>query len=382
MKNLFKSTILFFGLGPLVRASRQAAYNVFDFTGGVIFALLRACRLLPRTGKFDKNAVKKILIIRTDRIGDVILSTPALRAVRKGFPGSEIHLLVVEKTKDLVCNNPDINSLKVFGRDSLDKDYDLAIALHPGFRQNRITFTSGAKSRIGYTGRGGGFYLTQRLKDDRATRVRHEVESALETVFLAGCVTEDKGIEISVTKKGEKFAEAFFRNNKITSSDLVIVVHPGARQKYIRWKKKGFAEVADRLIRERSAKVILTGGGGDDQVVCEVRGIMKERPFMAVDHELTELVSLIKKCSLFIGNSTGPMHIAAALGVPTVAIFGPIHPLDSYCEWGPWSKDSVVVSKDLSCKKCHPTDCKTFDCMKQIQAEDVLKAVDKVLRIT
>ncbi len=97
---------------------------------------------------------------------------------------------------------------------------------------------------------------------------------------------------------------------------------------------------------------------------------------MALETELTELVSVIKKCSLFIGNGTGPMHIASALHVPVVAIFGTIHPLDSYKAWGPWGNNHTIVSKDMDCKNCHPSDCKTFDCMNLITANEVLNAVN------
>jgi ADP-heptose:LPS heptosyltransferase len=96
--------------------------------------------------------------------------------------------------------------------------------------------------------------------------------------------------------------------------------------------------------------------------------------------QLTQLVSLIKKCHLFIGNSTGPMHIAAAIGVPVVAIFGNIHPLDSYLEWGPWGEGHIVVSKNLNCPDCHPGNCRAFSCMELITAEEVFAAAKKQIK--
>lgn len=322
----------------LIRYLRSLFYFVLDSIGYLTFSIIY---LFSRKESFTKERVKKILIIRLDRIGDVILSTPAIRALRDTFSEAEIHILLSEYTKDLVINNPNVDKLLIYRKDSPDKDYSLAVALHPGFRQNYLTFICGAKFRVGYIGWGGGFFLTHRIKDDRIKRIRHEVESALEIVSTVGCKTENKKLEISITGEGEKFAEDFFNKNNLSFNDLVVAIHPGARQEYIRWKKEGFALVSDKLIKEADAKVILIGGKKEEQLVEEVASLMEEKPCFAVGLKLTKLISLVKQCRLFIGNSTGPMHIASALEIPVVAIFGSIHPLDSYQAWGPWGEQQV-----------------------------------------
>lgn len=356
---------------------RKLFYQLLDAFGYGVCGVLRFLRIIPRIPEFDKNSIKKILIIRNDRIGDMILSTPAIRAVRQGFPNAQIHLLASRYTKDLVTHNPNITKILIEGDGKISHDYDLAIALNPGLAQNRLLWQSGARYRVGFTGWGGGFFLTHRVTDDREKRIRHEVESALELASLVGCSTENKSLDISITNEGEAFAEGFLSENNLKPADLVIVIHPGARQKYIRWRKEGFAEVADRLIKENNTKVILMGSKDEEGLVKEVISLMKDKPLVAIGLKLTELVSLIKRCGLFIGNSTGPMHIAAALKVPVVAIFGNIHPLDSYQEWGPWGEGNIVVSKNLNCLHCHPGECRSFDCMRLITAEDVLGAAKK-----
>jgi len=361
-----------------LRVLRKLAYFILDCFGYLVFLPFL---LTSKRKKFSKGDIKKILIIRLDRIGDVLLSTPAIRAIRFAFLRCQLHVLVSDYTKDLLINNPHIDRLLVYKKDKLSRDYSLAIALHPGLRQNYLTFISGARFRIGYTGWGGGFFLTHRLKDDRIKRIRHEVESALEAVGMAGGVIQDKHLDISVTQEGERFAVNFFSEYGLQDKDLIVAIHPGARQVYIRWKKEGFAQVAERLIREDNAKVILIGSKEEEALIKEVVSLMKEKPILAVGLKLTEVVSLIKRCNLFIGNSSGPMHIAAALGVPVVAIFGSIHPLDSYKEWGPWGTSQVIVSKDLNCRHCHPSDCKTFDCMRLISSEDVLEAAQKLIYV-
>ncbi len=379
IKDRMKRTLRFLGLAKifgLLRILRSLYYAGLDAVGYAVFFL---CGLSPRKRDIAKDAISRILVIRVDRIGDLILSTPAIRAVRETFPGAQIHLLVAPYTKDLVVHNPHIDRLLVPGQDTIPKDYDLAIALHPGYRQNALAFKSGARYRAGYTGWGGGFFLTHKIKDDRATRVRHEVDSALEVVGLAGCTTAQKELDVSVTPEGERFAQGFFAAAGLSEQDLVIVVHPGARQEYIRWKKEGFAKAADLLVRELKAKIILSGSAGEKGLIEDVAAKMQARPVLAVGLELTQLVSVIKRSSLYLGNCTGPMHIAVALKVPIVAVFGPVHPLDSHHAWGPRGRNARIVSKDPGCPRCHPSECRHFRCMELIRAEDVLEAAKQLM---
>lgn len=380
MTYLLKRIVRSLGLGDLARSLRRLIYLIFDSIGTGIFVLVKVCGFHRPMKEFQKNAVRKVLIVRLDGIGDLILSTPAIRAVRSTFPKAEIHMLVREYTKVLVINNPNIDKLLLYKRDKLSKDYDLAIALHPGLKQNYLTFISRAKFRVGYTAWGGGFFLTHRIRDDRATRVRHEIDSALEVVGTVGCKTEDKRPEVSITGEGERFAEDFFKGNNLSHDNLIVAVHPGARQAYIRWKKEGFAEVSDRLIREQNANVILIGGEEERGLVKEVADLMEGPSLFAVGLRLTQLISLLSRSTVFIGNSSGPMHIAAASGIPVVAIFGAIHPLDSYQEWGPSGKGNIVVHKDAGCKNCHPGDCRDYRCMSLITPDHVFEAVQKQLR--
>lgn len=363
-------------LSVLARLLRKSYYFAVDAVGYMIFLPLK----IFTSKELPKEAVKNILLIRLDRLGDVVLTTPAIRAVRRTYPKAKVHLLVAGYTRDLVVNDPDVDKVLVYKKDKLEKDYDLAIAFHPGFKQNYIAYSCGAKTRIGYTGWGGGFFLTRKLKDDRARRVRHEVVSALEVADLAGCNTGDVSLHVSVTDSGEGFAQEFFGLNGLSGAP-VIAIHPGARQDYIRWPKEGFAKVADRLIKDHGVKVILIGSESERGLVEAVASLMEEKPVFAVGLSLTGLVSVIKRCALFIGNSTGPMHIAAGSGVPVVAIFGPAHPLDSFKEWGPWSRNNIVVNKVLNCPHCHPSECGGFECMKLVTSKDVLAAARVLLKI-
>lgn len=354
-------------------------YGVFDWFGGLFFSLARFLGILPRPQPFEAKAVRKILILRLDRLGDIVLSTPAIHAVRQRFPGARIDLMVSAYCREIVAGNPWVDRVLVYPQDSLNRDYDLAISLQPGLARNYLLFLSGARWRAGYRGWGGGFFLTNSIKDDRETRIRHEVDSALEVVGLFGCSLEDKVLDISLSPAGEEFAGNFYQEHNLKPP--VVFIHPGSRQEYIRWIPGRFAALADKLIREKQASVVISGARGEAKLIQEVAAGMKEKAVIALGLSLAELVSALKKSNLFIGNSTGPMHIAAALRVPVVGIFGCRHPLDSYLEWGPWGKNCSVVFRDLSCGNCHPSDCSNFDCMKAISVEDVYQAAIKFLAV-
>jgi len=374
VKDFLKRVLIRLGvtnLSDIGRIARRLLYGLFDLGGHLLIALPRLV-----TGRWKEtwpDPVRKVLIIRIDRIGDLILSTPVLRAVRETWPEADVDLLIAGYTRDLVVSNPCVDRILIHDADELDKDYDVALVLHPGLRQNRLAWLSGARVRIGYTGAGGGFYLTRRQKDDRAVRIRHEVRSALEIARLAGCSTTDRSLMISTTREGETEAEEFFQREGIEG--VTVAIHPGARQEYIRWSEVGFAAVADTLIRMHGVTVLLTGSAGELNLIEEVVGLMEEEPVVACGFPLTTLVSLLGRCDLFLGNSTGPMHMATAIQVPVVAIFGATHPLDSHHEWGPWGADHQVVTFDRALARERSDECTPYDCMSLIPVDDVLSAV-------
>ena len=155
-------------------------------------------------------------------------------------------------------------------------------------------------------------------------------------------------------------------------------MHPGARQEHIRWRKEGFAKVADRLIKESKVSLILSTGDEEKQLAQEISSLMYESSVFLPAVRLTELVSLIKRCSVYLGNITGPMHIACALKVPVVAITGVINAADNYKRWGPWGQGHTTVNNpDINCVDCQPTDCKDFACIRSISADEVFACVKK-----
>ncbi|MBU2540553.1 MAG: glycosyltransferase family 9 protein [Candidatus Omnitrophica bacterium] len=377
----------------IARNIKKLYYIVLGLFGDMLFFLMRILRIISKPKPFLSENIKRILVIRLDRIGDVALTTPALRALRESFTHAKIYLLTRSYAKDLVVGNTDIDELLIFDDKTSffieimkkakvlkGKKFDLAIVLNPNFWSNFLSFAGGAIHRVGYDVAGSGFFLTKKIQDRRAQYPRHEVEVNLEVVGSIGAHTNDKSLVISISKEGESFAQDFLKNNNISYGDALVAIHAGGFYHYTRWPAENFAKVCDYLIERYNAKPILVGSASERFLSEKIVSLMKNPPIVAVGNtNLTGLISLTKRCKLFIGNSSGPMHIAAALRIPVVGIFGNISPVDSFKNWGPWGEGHVIVSKNLDCTNCQPADCLSLDCMQLITVEDVLKAVEEQL---
>lgn len=377
MRARIKKIVRFFGVrrpSMIARCIRAGAAGVINGIGRCIFLLARSRPVSAGT------AIESIVIIRIDCIGDLVLSTPAIRALRKAYPRAAIDILVREYTQDIVAANPCIRKVLCYRKDTIARCYDMAVVLHPGFVPAYLAWKSNAAIRIGYES-AGSFFLTKAVKDDRATRLRHEVESALEVAKAAGCTATDTRVELYTTGRGEQTAAAFLSAHGFDSGGVFVVMHPGARQRYIRWHAEGFARVAEMLVKRRGIPVVLTGSKAERVLLENIQNTAGVPLALAYDIPLAGLSSLIKRAALFIGNSTGPLHIAAGWGVPTVALFGPQHPLDSPCEWGPWQTRSIVLHKNIGCRHCHPSDCMAYNCLGAITAEEVYGAAVQLLDV-
>ncbi|MBN2406070.1 MAG: hypothetical protein JXJ19_00075 [Elusimicrobia bacterium] len=324
-----------------------------------------------------------------DKIGDMVLSTPVFRAVREAFPGAKTALLLKAYTKDLVKENTDIDELMIIDELSIKELFsalkklnpDLVFVLNYSIWGNILAFISGARHRVGFETPGGTFLLTKKSPNDLTLVHTHKIETYLHMVKSIGITPGNREPAVSITKEGEEEADRFLKNNMIDTERLLVLIHPGSGGIHTRWKKEGFAEVADRIIAEYNGQVIILGSVGEKDLVSEVINIMTSKEAVqAVGLPLSMVISIIKKCDLFVGNSTGTMHVAAALKVPVVAIFGNKHPIDSYKKWGPWGEGHLIVTNDPGCKNCHPADCRTYECLNSITADEVFSGVEKQIK--
>jgi heptosyltransferase II len=351
-----------------------------------------------KAGASQGNALprhKRILIVRNDRMGDVILSTPVFKAVRDAYPHAYIAVMVRPYTRAVVQGNPYIDEVIVFDKKEIGagifrfigfiaglrrRRFDLAIVLHPTNRDHLMMFLSNIKKRVGYD-RKMGFLLTDRMSHDKHKGRKHESEYALDMLRFMGLQPREKEFIIPVDRAAEQWADALFLKAGIKPSERTAVINPGASCPSKIWPAERYAAVADALVGRGFKTIVLAGPDELDQRTS--RSVMDHMKTPAMDligkAGIPQTASLFRRCSLVISADTGPMHIAAAVGVPLIAIFGRNQPGISPKRWGPMNSNSVVLHKDVGCIECLAHDCiKGFACLAAISVEDVMDAADKL----
>ncbi len=346
--------------------------------------------------------INRILIVKLSSIGDVVHSLPTLKSLRDTYPSAHIAWVVEEKSKDVILDNPLLDEIIIFEkerwkktlfkskntRDSIkdifafssllrQKKFDVAIDLQGLLRSSFITFFSGAKIRLGYQDSREFSHIFYNLKIKPASVPQHAVDRYLFVAKFLGADTSRVEFPLFVRDEEKIYAKEIFNSHGIKKEDITVGLNPGASILHNQWRWENFAKLGDILQEKYKAKIILFGGPQDINAAREIYNIMKTKPInLAGLTTIKQLASVISFCNLFVGNDTGPMHIAVAMGVPVVAIFGPADPSRT----GPYGKKHKVVYKKLPCAPCfrHPT-CTDYKCMNIITVEDVLGRIEELI---
>lgn len=343
----------------------------------------------------DRTKIKKILIVRTDRIGDVVLSTPVIKAARMAFPRVHIAVMIRPYTKDVVIGNPYLDEVIVYDKYGVDKSwpatlkfalglrkkrFDLALILHPTNRTHIVTFLAGVPLRIGYNKK-CGFLLTHSIEDKKHLGQKHELDYNFDLAGLAGIKMVDRILSMPLTEQDKEFARDILRKNGLDADDKLIIIHPGSSCPSKRWPAQRFALLSDKINQLDKMKVIVVGGPDDKDIAEKIRNCVSS-PIINLcgQLELKKLAALLQFSPLLITNDNGPMHIASAVGTPVIAIFGRNQPGLSPRRWGPTGEKDIVLHKDVGCKTCLAHNCqKGFSCLKAVSVKEVLKCLTTAL---
>ncbi|MDD5730593.1 MAG: lipopolysaccharide heptosyltransferase II, partial [Candidatus Omnitrophica bacterium] len=344
----------------------------------------------------DIRDFKRVLVARTDRIGDVLLSTPVIKALRDSLPNAYIAMMVGPYAKEIVEGNPYLDEVIIYDKDSSHKSwasslkfalnlrkkkFDLAVVLHPVNRVHLVCFLAGIPRRIGYD-RKMGFLLTDRIKHTKQLGQKHESEYNLELLKYLGVEALDKTMYMPIKAASEKWLEELFGAEKISPQDKIMAIHPGASCISKIWPAERFAQVADRAIEKYGFKVLIVAGPKDRKTAETVAGLMRHDALnLAGKTSVSQLASVLKRCSLFISNDSGPVHIASSVGTPVISIFGRSQKGLSPKRWGPQGKmDRILHKPEAGCLECLAHNCvKQFACLRAISVEDVLRAMADIL---
>lgn len=338
--------------------------------------------------------LKRILLVRPDRIGDVLLSTPAIEAARKALPEAFLAVLVGPHAREIVDLNPYVNSFFIFDKKGKHKglrgmirlirqlrqfQFDTAVVLHGTRRIHLALALAGIPLRIGYD-RKWGILLTKRLKDVKFYGEKHEADYSLDLLRALGLDVERGHVYMPTTYESDIRMERFLKEEGVSEKDRLIAIHPGASSPSKRWMSERFAELADRL-QESHYKVVIVSGPQDVATGQTVICAMRHSPIDACGKtSVRELASLFKKVQLLISNDSGPVHVAVGVGTPVISIFGRSQPGLSKMRWGPLGKRDTALQKDVGCRVCLADDCQIyFECLWALRVEEVLEAALRML---
>jgi len=359
------------------------------------FALFKAFNVFSRTKTIPQD-VRRILVIELLYIGDVIVITPALRALKKKFPGAKIDVILRPSMKDVLSGNPNIDKILTYDKKDFDKDfdyiikelensYDLAVLFHPGIdignykiskllKKAKIPFRIGC-TKVGFF-EGKGFFMHRKTKP--TFKLKHKIEDNLDVIRTIGIDTKDKNLDIYTTKESKQYINSLFKKEKITKKDFTVAIHASPQHKTHEWSIRKFANVADELVKKYKAKIIFTGTQKDEKYNDLIIEFMEEKAInLAGKTDIKQFFAAIKRANLVISVDTSAMHIAAAFEKPTIALFGAGNPKI----WRPYCDNSIVIFKEKEvCTSCMKHKCrKDYKCMKVITEKDVLDAVKRLI---
>ena len=340
---------------------------------------------------------RRILIVRTDRIGDVLLSTPVIKALRQKYPQAYISMMVAPYARDIVEANPYLDEVIIYDKDIKHKSwmrslkfasrlkkkrFDLAIILHPTNRMHLIAFLAGIPLRLGYN-RKFGFLNNLRKKHTKQEGLRHEAEYNLDLLSDLGVGGNARDLFMPIKTESEEWAKDLLASNGIKETDKLLAINPGASCPSKIWPADRFAQVAETLAKRHNFRILIVAGAKDIPLANMVAKKLGGRALnLSGKTSVSHLASILKRCSLFISNDSGPVHIASSLGVPVISIFGRNQPGLSPRRWGPLGRSDKYLHKDIGCIQCLAHNCKKdFACLKAISVEDVLSAVESILKI-
>lgn len=341
-------------------------------------------------------SLQRILVVRTDRIGDVLLSTPVLSVLREHRPTGYLSIMVNPYTCEVVDGHPALNEILVDDitgrhrgirgfirliRDIRIRRFDTIIVLHPTFRLAVLGFLAGIPLRVGSGYRAYSLLFNHRIYEHRKDASQHEVDYNLHLLSGLGMSTSHAKPQITVTEAARHKMTTRLAQWGVLPHESLIVLHPGSGGSARRWPGSSFAALADQLASEADVRVILTGGTTERDLVEEVIRQMKTRPITLVgETTIKELTALLEITRLCVTNSTGPLHLAAAVGTPTVALYCPIIPC-SPIRWGPYGDGHHVLQPDVpSCPRCIGNACEYYDCMSMISVDAVFHAAQEILQ--
>jgi lipopolysaccharide heptosyltransferase II len=336
--------------------------------------------------KIDPSWIQSILLIRLRKIGDVVMTTPAITALRHGFPKAKITYVIDEPYRELVEGHPDLDSVHVLPRllgfqefrehirRIREDSYDAVIDFHGGPRATLLTFFCGARLKIGYRVKYKNLVYDIKLPREPEEGYFHSVENHINLVKALGVdPLPIPALSMPPPTHSETETIRLFIDENALENTKIVTLHIGAGNEFRDWGAERLVRLMTLLSQVPRVKIVLIGSGEDKQIEEKIRE-RSEASFLSMVNRLNlrELRELISLASLFVGPDSGPMHIAATTSTPIVAYFGPTLP----AHFGPWKARSTLLEKDFDCRPCRQRHCvyEDFRCLRTISPDEVYDA--------
>jgi len=364
--------------------------KIIGLIGNVLFCFKK--KQLP-------EKVNNILIIRSGGIGDVLMTTPLIRTIKSKYPESKIDYLTGNWSKDALEGNKDINEvisfddeiifkkklLKVFGliKSLKKKEYDLCFVLDKSWHWGVFAYLSNVGFRIGFDRFNEGFANNLNVLYDGS---KYELDYYMAIAGLLGIKKADKNMLLYLSEKDKKFGDDFLLNNNLKNKTLIGIAaggaeNPGQKMHVKRWPKEKYIEFVKLILKEKKNAAVLLFGGKNDTALNEsiVKETDKIRTYnLAGKTTIKQAAALMRKCKVFVTHDSGTMHMAAAVKVPLIVLFGATNPK----RFAP--RGSMVIKREVDCSPCYDVyggynrNCKSVECM-NISAQKVYDALKKVI---
>jgi lipopolysaccharide heptosyltransferase II len=334
----------------------------------------------------------KLLIIKLSSLGDVILSTASLRAIREKYPKHKISFMVGEESKEFLFHSPYIDELLVvdlknkdkglkgllnIGRTLRKKNFDLVIDLQNNRTSHILSFLSMGVDRYGYDNKKCSFLLNHRIKDDKLPidPITHQFR----VLKMLGIDLKDRRLEVWPSREDEEYVENLLNSQWLSEDQKIIGISISASKKWVTkcWPKEKIAKLCEEL-GLKNMRVVLTGTEGDTAEANDLVAMVKNTKIINAcgKTNVNQLSCLIKRCSVYISADSSPLHIAAAVNVPVIALFGPTDPARHM----PPAKDYLIIRRDLPCSPCYKPKCNNKKCMSLIAVDEVMAGIEKLLK--
>lgn len=328
---------------------------------------------------------KNILIVRTDKIGDVVLTLPLAELIKRHYPESKVTFLVKNYTKNIVALNKYVDEILVLPESNgkpeygsllkviKSKKFDAAVTVYPRPEMALTLFRAGIKARIGTGYRWYSFLFNKKVYKHRKYGTEHELDLNVELLSHLGInytpCPDNVHFSIQPTQTDVDKTKKVLDESGIQNAENTIIIHPGSHGSAIDWPPEYFKKLVEILARELGIHILVTGSLNEFDI-CQNLVTDKKVINLAGKFTLNELTALISNSEMLVSNSTGPIHIAAAFNKRVIGFY-PKFPAASVTRWGPYTKNRIIFEPEIECNNCTRKQCEESDCMSSINPEKV-----------